>query len=271
MRLDVEARQLGLWHLENARRGESESAKLLSAAVEANMEFARTQSDAAKARRALLARRAYETRINAELGRTMAAYALLAEREGTKALSAREAMQRAEAAKRREVLVEEAKGGQMRRNIMLQAAKAAARALDAAPGLPASVVGAVPSANQATVGLTETFRPPKYIERAGAFFPLDVRAAAGTLQGLAQGDEWVQQLTSSISNDAAEVVKRAHEYAAEVASQEPGAAALAEEAKSLTDTLKARYAAEAKGTAGFPWLHVVGGSAILYILWKVLR
>lgn len=269
--MDTEARQLALQYLNRAERGQTESLRLLDAAQQANMDFAQNQSDAAKARRAALARRAYQSRVSAELGRVMAAYALLAEREGSRALSARQAMARVQDAQKREVLVEEAKGGELRRGIMLQAMQAAAKAFDAAPGLPEKLVAAMPGPEQSTVGMTEMFRPPAYIKRAGAFFPMDVRAAAGTLAGLAEPEAWTGDVEKSLTEDAANVVKRAHELAAEVAAQEPGAAALAEEAKSLGTQLKARGAAEAAGTAGFPWLHVVGGGAVLYILWKVLK
>lgn len=271
MNLDVEARQLAKQFLDRAQRGETESYGLLKAAQKANVDFATNQSSAAAARRAQLARRAYETRVNAELSRTMAAYALLAEREGTRALTARETLKRVQDAKRKETLVEEAKGGSMRRSIMMQAMQATAKALDAAPGLPESVVGMMPGPSQATVGLTDEFRAPEYISRAGAFFPLDVRAAAGSLKGLAQGTDWDSTLLDRISEDTAAVVKRAHELAAEVMKQEPGTSGMTDEAKSLTDTLKLRHDAEARGVAGFPWLHVVGGGAALYLLWKVLR
>lgn len=269
--LDVHSSQLASQMLAQARRGETESFKLLQAAQEANMAFTRDQSNASKARRAVLAKRAYETRINAELGRTMAAYALLADREGNAAQTARQALQRVQDAKRREVLVDTVKGAERRRSIMLQAVEAAKKAFDAAPGLPESVVSEMPGPAQTTMGMNEMFRPPSYIKRAGAFFPMDVRAAAGTLKGLDEGTTWDETFTRSISDDAAAVVKRAHELASEVASQDPATAGLAEKAKSMTDMLKARHADEAAGRAGFPWLHVVGGGAVLYVLWKVFR
>lgn len=273
LNMDLEARQLAKQHLERAQRGETESYGLLQAAQKANVEFAQNQSSTTHARRAVLARRAYETRITAELGRVMGAYALMAEREGTKAITAKQAMAKVRTAQQREVLVEQVKGAELRRGIMLQAMKAAEKAFDAAPGLPESVVGSGLMAGpaQATVGLTENFRPPSYISRAGAFFPTDVRAAAGSLKGVSLGDDWMQQVQTAIETDSAAVVKRAHELAAEVAGQEPGAAAVAQEAQNISTVLKARYATEAAGAGGFPWLHVVGGGAVLYILWKVLR
>lgn len=267
---DIEARALALRYLDAARRGESESRRLLAEAQKANLEFALRPSDGSKARRAVLARHAYETRLNAELGRTMAAYALLAGREGTRALTAREAMKRVKDAKTREVLVEQAKGGEMRRSIMLQAMEAAAKAFDVAKGLPESVVGTPPGAAQTTIGLTEAFRPKSYLRHAAAFFPLDVRVASGLGDASSAGAEWVGDLTQRLEEDSARIVRRAHELAAQVASQEPGAAALQKEAERLATRLKARYTAEARGRGGFPWLHVVGIVGGLYVLKKLL-
>jgi hypothetical protein len=271
--LDEETGRLAAEMLSRVRRGEEESARLLLAAQKAHMDFARNPSDAAKARRAMLAAHAYQTRINTELGRVMAAYALLAKSEGDKAAKARAAQATAKTAQRREALEETAKAATARRSLMLQAMAAAEKAFDAAPGLPESVVGEMPGPAQVTVGVTEMFRPPSYIKRAGAFFPLDIRRAAGTLQGL-EDETWLEKFYWRTQRDLANVVQRAYEYANEVASQDPAAAGLAQRAPAVVEALKTSPQGQAKKEekkGSSPWPYVLVGGAVLYTLWKVLR
>jgi len=276
--MDVEARQLALQYLDRAKKADSAGAALLKEARKVNMAVASNPSDALLARRATLARDAYNARMNAEAGRTMAAYALLAQREGDRAISAQQAMARVQTAQQREVLVEEVKGGQMRRNIMLQAASAAGQALQKAPGLPASVVGKVKKstgAEQVTVGRADMFRSEKYNELTGSFFPEDIRAAASSLKGLGGfgclSCGWEQQLSDAIETDATAVRNEAHALAAKTASQEPGAAALAQQAEGLLAQLQQRHALEMSATGGMPWLHIVGSAVATILLLKVLK
>jgi hypothetical protein len=269
--LDEEAGRLAAEMLSRVRRGEVESARLLLAAQKAHTDYARNQSNAAKARRAVLAAHAYQTRINTELGRVLAAYALLAKSEGDRAAKARAAQATAKTAQQREALEETAKAATVRRSLMLQAMAAAEKAFDAAPGLPESVVGEMPGPAQVTVGVTEMFRPPSYVKRAGAFFPLDIRRAAGALQGL--GDSaWLDELYGRIKRDVASVRQRAYEYASEITSQDPAAAGLAQRVPAVVETLKTLPQPSAKKKEeDFPWPHVLVGGAVLYILWKVLQ
>lgn len=276
--MDVEARQLALQYLDRSRKAQTASKNLLVAARKANMAAGLNPTNANTARRAVLARDAYNARMNAEAGVTMAAYALLAEREGTRAITAQQALQRTQDARQRSVLVETAKGAQLRRNIMLQASQAAAKALDTAPGLPASIVGNVKeaaSATQVTPGAKSTYRPDRFKAIANSFFPDDIRAAASSLKGLdcASCDAaWEQKALAAIETDAAAVRSAAQERASKVASQEPGAAALAQEAEGLIAQLRQQYDREMASTGTHPWLHIAGASlATLFFIKVVLK
>lgn len=274
--MDIEARQLALQYLDRSKRAETQSAALLKEARKVNMAASQRPSDALLSRRAVLARDAYNARMNAEVGRTMAAYALLAEREGTKAVSAQEAMRRVKDAKQKDVLVEEAKGGQIRRNIMLQAAAAAEKALQYAPGLPKNIVGnrtESAGAAQATVGASGIFRPKKYTTVQGSFFPEDIRAAASSFKGMDLGCmscEWNTQLGDAIEQDAARVQTAAKDMALVTAAQEPGAAALVQQADGLIAQLRQRYMQEMP-TGEHPWVHMAIAAVATFTLIKVLK
>lgn len=266
--MDVEARQLALQYLKRAEQADTQATALLEAARKANKAVALNPTNAEQARRATLAREAYNARMNAEVGRVMAAFALLAEREGTRAQTARQVLSKVQDAQRQEVLVESAKGGELRRNIMLQAAQAAEKALQSAPGLPAFVVDNKMSAgaDQMTVGASGFFRPSKVQEVQGSFFPADVRAAAGSLRGLG----WTDSFLTSIENDAKAVADEAKRLADEVAAQEPGSAGLSQEAGGLIARLRIQYNREMP-TGQHPWLHMAGAVAATLLILKVLK
>lgn len=269
MATDIEARQLALQYIDRAAKAETASKVLLKQAQQANMDFARNQSDAAAARRAVLAQQAYTHRMSAELGRTMAAYALLAEKEGARALTAREALSRVQDSRQREVLIEEVKGGELRRNIMLQAASAATKALSVAPGL------AVPpgaGASQSTPGNTGVFRA-QYVEKLkGQFYPSDIRVASSALAGLS-GDEWMSSLLESIERDAKAVSQKANELASEASAQEPGAAGLSQQADGVINQLKRRAMAEHNWSRppSMPLLHMAVAGVGVLLLTRLFR
>ena len=279
--MDVEARQLALTQLQRAKQGDSQSRQLLKQAQQANAEFIKNPSNAAEARRAVLARRAYDSRVSAEVGRVRAAFALMAADEGTQAISARQAEQRATDSRQKAVFIEKAKGASLRRGIMLQAQDAAEKAFEAAPGLPHTEAEMKASApQQATVGLTENFRPPSYLKNVGTFFPSDVRAAASSFKGLSNAPNanwsessplgWLGAVEQSIEEAAAAVQARGVELAKEVAAQEPGAANLADKATGIIAQLKQRHEAEMT-PAGMPWLHIIGGGLAALLIMKVLK
>lgn len=276
--MDIEARQLALQYLDRAKRADTIGKQALEAARKLNMEVALKPTDAKLARRAVLARDAYNARMSAEAGRTAAAYALIAEKEGTRAITAQQAMAKVEQAKRG-VLAEEVKGGQLRRNIMLQAAQAAEKALKSAPGLPATIVGKQTKsvgAGQVTANAESgVYRPERYGAAMNAFFPEDVRAAASSFRGLSglaepTGASWFKCLGDAIEKDAAVVLESAKKQAEEFASQEPGAAGLAQQANGLIAQLRRQYMAEMP-TGQHPWLHMAGSALAVFIILKVLK
>lgn len=277
--MDVAARQLVLTQLKRAETGDTQSRELLKMAQDANMTFMSTGGSALEGRRAVLARRAYDTRVNSVVGRVRAAYALLAENEGNTAISARQAAARVTLASQKEVFIVRAKNAELRRNIMLQAQQAAEKAFDAAPGLPESIGGKAGfvSSAQVTLGITESYRPPSYISRTNDFFPADIRAAAGSLKGFdlpgaSRGGTdsplgWLGAVEASIEADAQKVEARAHELAKQVTAQEAGTSNLSVQAESLVTQLRDRQANESQN--GIPYLHIAAGIVLGVVIKKV--
>lgn len=275
---DIAAQQVTSEALKRAEQADTRASQLLRAAREANKAVALDPTNANVARRATLAREAYETRMDAAVARVRAAFSILAEQQGTKALTAQQGLQKVQNAQMREVLVTEAKGGQLRRNLMLQAAAATEKALQNVPGLPTNMGGrkVPPGAQQVTMGTQGEFRPKRYETLASDFFPEDIRAAASSLRGIdASATDFEQALTKSIETDAATVEKQALQNGAAVAQQEPGAAQLAQQAESVLSQLHQqmyrRYTLEQQSPVGVPWVHVALGVAGAFILFKVLK
>jgi hypothetical protein len=276
----IPASQMTLTALKAAENADTRAASLLKAARQANIDMMKAPSDAARARRSVLAQQAYDSRMNAQVSRVRAAFSLMADEEGTKAVTARQALQQVQNAQKREVLAVAVKGGELRRNIMLQAAAATDKALAVAPGLPASIGGRIqdlhksPSASQATVG-TSTFRPKRYETVASEFFPEDIRNAASSLRGLGglgYISNFDETLTNVIEQDAQKVLDAAKSNASAIAQQEPGAAQLAQRAEGLVASLQRRYELEMQNPTGdHPWLHIAGGVLAGVLLYKVLR
>ena len=210
---DTEARAFVLDAYSVATAGETESTKLMRAATEANRDFALNQSDAAAARRAVLAKQAYNARMNSEVAKVRAAYALLAAEEGEKAISAEAMMNRVDLARRGQLL-KDTQRARARRNVLIQAMQSTDKVFASMPGLPSQYTGLPPSGTQATVGSTQTFRDPAFLTRASAFFPADIRAAAGALNGVKMpADSWLNGVIGCVDRDAAVMRQRANDEA----------------------------------------------------------
>jgi hypothetical protein len=278
----IPASQMTMSALKAAESADTRSTNLLKAAQQANLEMLKSPSDAARARRSILAQQAYNSRMNAQVSRVRAAFSLMADEEGTKAVTARQALQQVQNAQKRNVLAVAVQGGELRRNIMLQAAAATDKALAVAPGLPASIGGQIqdlhktPSASQTTVGAS-TFRPKRYETVASEFFPADIRDAASSLRGIDGGTvgfiaNFDQTLNNAIEQDAQKVLDAAKHEASLIAQQEPGAAQLAQRAEGLVASLQRRYELEMQNPTGdHPWLHMAGAALAGFFLYKVLR
>lgn len=172
--MSTEARQLALRHMDAAKRGASLSRDLLQQASKETMR-------APGSRAAVLAQQAYDERMSAETSRFTAAFALLAADLGKQARSARDVAQQVKDATQQRVLVQNAQHAERRADALLEAAKQMAKATD---GLPGVGITKPPSAQQVTVGNTQTFRPASFTDRFTHFFPADIRAASSSLQGV---------------------------------------------------------------------------------------
>lgn len=192
--LDVTARQAALVAVDDMMRSATRSGALLAAARDANVAAASQQNSPAAQNRAALAREAYTQRTNAEVAKYRAAYALLAEMHGQEGVSATQMAQQAQSAMAQRPFVAAAKYHGRVRDLMLQASAAAGKALKSIPPLPYDVapmprVG--PESNVAQGKPAELmaqpsfgWRPKKYSELMGDFFPLNYKLAAGALSGV---------------------------------------------------------------------------------------
>lgn len=277
MARDVEAHQLVLNQLNRAKGADTESRKLLEAARKANLQYATDRSSATAGRAVLLAQKAYEARVSSVIGTTRATYALLAAREGDATLTANETMKQVTDARQRDVLVLAAKASSLRRNILLQAGEQAEKAFNVAPPLPRMKVNA--AAHQATVGMSEMYRPPSYVSRMSAFFPADVIAAAGSLRGndaplTARSNDLplgnFAAVEAAIEDGAQKVQAQATVLAKQVTAQEAGASDLSVQAENLFAQLQARHTVESAGPAGIPWLHIAGAGLLGFLIHKAL-
>lgn len=200
---DPGAKQALLSALRQANDGATTSGALLKAAADANIKFARTQSNVDLARRAVLAKAAYRARTSAEVARYRATYAMLAEQAGTEATTAAELANTAQDANQKRVFVEKSRAANARRNVLMDAAAATEKALKAIPPLPEAIEQGAPESADASpvIQVAQSslgWRPPEYVKRASAFFPAPVRRAAGALGDVnptpAPANEWWQSL-----------------------------------------------------------------------------
>lgn len=192
--LDVPARQAALVAVDNMMRAATRSGALLSLAREANVAAAMDSNSPAAQNRAALAREAYQERTNAEVAKYQAAYALMAEMHGEQGVSAADAIRMAQSAEAQRPFIAAAKYHGKVRDLMLQASAAAERALKMVPPLPYDVAPMArvgPEANVAQGKPAELmaqptygWRPKKYSELMGDFFPMNYRLAAGALSGM---------------------------------------------------------------------------------------
>lgn len=240
--MDTEARQLGLKYMQAAEQADTASTKLLEQARDASMAFSLRQDSASAGRRAVLAQQAYKHRVNAAVTRQMAAYALLAADAGDKAVSAQAVAAQVKDAQRQKVLITEAEHATKRRNLMLQAMEATKASLKNVPGLPAVYAGRPPSAEQTTVNGSTTWRSSEYVERAGTFFPADIRAAAGSFAGVGvQGhDAWFHGLKTALADCACKAEEACREQVKSVISSDPAAIGADQRADALVAKMKAR-------------------------------
>lgn len=248
----IEARQLSLRYLNASKRAETESARLL---VEAQKETKRGPGT----RAAVLAQQAYETRLNAETSRFMAAFSLVASDLGAEAVSARQVARTAQNATQQRVLVEKAQHAERRSNLMSLAADSMTKALKDLPGLK---YGKPPSGQQVTVGMTQSFRPSAFTDRFAHFFPADIRAAAGSFQGVdtlsasfGASEDAVLEARHAIARDLPTVRANCRRLADHVpgVSGDPGAAARIQQAIGLADSgLSADTAAAVLSTPSSP-------------------
>jgi hypothetical protein len=285
---DMEARQLAIRAYNRMVSGTTQAGRLLSQAWEENARLMKDPSSPARARRAQLAQQAYDARVSAEVGKMMAAYALMAEREGNEAQTAREAAASVREASQQKVLIENSKNAHLRRNIMVQAAMAAERAFAVAPALPPSLVGRSAVNQDVAVNHTTAWRPASWVRRMNNFFPSDIQAAAGAAgainglgdEALAAGDNdlepnrWWSTALGCMDEGAAKVRNEAVAQAEKVASQLPSTAGLAQQAQAMASELNSaqvqtqREVAKARSGSILPWLAAGVG---VYILWRNAR
>lgn len=273
---DTEASSLALRAIDTMEKGATISGAYLAKAWEANVAAAKDPSSTAKMRRASLAQQAYDARISSEKGRMMAAYAIMATREGGKAISAQQAMAQARDARQKDVLVQQAKFASLRRNVMLQAAETAAKSFKA-PALPPLLNQSAKGNEQVTLNLQSEWRPPGYVQRTNLFFPDDVRVAAavsgaaqGSLSGLSSlgAENWWDSFTQYQTEGVLAGLREADREVEKVVSQEPGSAAVAADAKLLMESLKPGQiaAAQAEQKTLPWWVLPVGIATVYYVL-----
>lgn len=191
---DVQARQAALVAVDDMMKAATYSGALLKLARDANVDAATNPNSPAAANRASLAREAYDQRTNAEVAKYRAMYALMAEQHGMESATAAENASMAMSAEQQRPFIASAKYHGKVRDLMLQASAAAGRALKMIPPLPFEVAPMArvgPEENVAAGKPAELlaqptygWRPKKYSELMGEFFPMNYRLAAGALSGV---------------------------------------------------------------------------------------
>jgi len=192
--LDVPARQAALVAVDDMMKAATRAGSLLSQARAANVAAAGNPNSPAAQNRAALARAAYEQRTTAEVAKFRAAYALLAEMHGQEGVSNTQMISMAESSMAQRPFIAAVKYHGRVRDLMLQASAAAEKALRSIPPLPLDVAPMArvgPESNVAQGKPAELmaqpsygWRPKKYTELMGNFFPMNYKLAAGSLSGV---------------------------------------------------------------------------------------
>lgn len=249
--LDPEAKQAFLTAVKEAQAGASYSGHMLKQAQKANADFAVSQSNIALGRRAVATREAYRGAMNAELARQRAAFLLLAEEAGNKAALSRTTLARVVDGQQQRVLVEKVGVFESRRATLLQAAGATAKALESIPPLPPALAAGAPFKQTNEVSATFNapgWRPKLFDERAGLFFPRDVRHAAGSLGDgnltpiptgttPTPASSWSDAITRAIAYGAAVVGQAAQTEGAKASQGDPTAAGAYQTVGDILDTI----------------------------------
>ncbi|TAL42423.1 MAG: hypothetical protein EPN91_08570 [Salinibacterium sp.] len=307
--LDVTARQAALVAVDDMMRAATRAGALLSQARVANVAAATHPNSPAAQNRAALARAAYEERTNAEVAKYRAVYALLAEMHGQEGVGASQMAQQAMDAQAQRPFVAAAKHHGKVRDLMLQASAAAGKALKMVPPLPYDVAPMArigPEANVAQGHSTEllaqpTFgwRPKKYSELMGDFFPMNYRLAAGALSGvhgvsvgsqfgtadatanMPTGESWWNSLQKAIGYGAKAAGEAATAEGQKKAEQDPTGAGVLQTGGNILNVLSAMLGAgvdqgmQQPTPAQTDWgsvALVVGGLALGgFALWKLTQ
>jgi hypothetical protein len=229
--MDIEARQLALRNFEAAKRASTESRRLLEEARKETMRAPGTRA-------AVLAQRAYENRLNAEVTKFRAVYSMLAAEEGEKAESAAALSKQVRNAERQRTYQLNSQHAQRRRDLMLQASEEMSKALKNLPGL--SAAHRPPSGQQTTIGATESFRSPEFLARFSAFFPSDIRSAASVGQGNGlSGFDAVADCEVCMRRDLDTVNASCRTLTTKMGNGDPAVSALVQRANALAASLGA--------------------------------
>lgn len=238
--LDQPARSAALTAVNNMMASATRAGELLAQARAENLRAA-TKPSVSTGRAAVIAREAYRSRTNAEVAKYRAAYSLMAEEQGNEAVRSQQAanQQTSDSLKYR-ILTDKANHHAKQRDLMLQAAAATDRAFASVPPLPTHVDGAVASAvgHEISAQPTMGWRPRKYTDLMGDFFPVEVRLAAGGLSGthggglgvlgdgtvMASSEPWYTSLTKAIGFGVKAAGDAAQQEGAKQGAQDPAAA-----------------------------------------------
>jgi hypothetical protein len=255
--MDTNARQLALDNLKAANQSKTESVALLNAAQAAAKTAVLNQDSAMAGRAQMLASSAYKARMNSEVGRFRAAFALLAAKQGDQVQSTQAVADKAESAARQKPLIESVQHATRRRNLLLQAGEQSAKLLDNLPGLPPWLVGMRSvGADQVTMNrvVGVGMRTQDYVERTSMFFPRDIRVAAavsagGQIRGLddlgdLDGASWFGAVCKCMEHDVAQLQGLMSAEADKLLGQDPAAAAIGQQAIALHNRLHAMGSGE---------------------------
>ena len=312
--VDVPARQIALVAVDDMMRAATRAGALLKAAQEANVAAAVNPASAAAANAASLARSAYEQRTSAEVAKYRAAYALMAEQHGQESATAAENARMAESAMAQRPFISSAKYHGKVRDLMLQASEAAAKALKMVPPLPFDVAPMTPIGPESNVAQgkptellaspTFNWRPKKYSELMGEFYPLNYKLAAGALSGMhgvsvgsqfgtadatigqATGSTWWASLQKALGYGVKAAGEAAASEGQKKAGSDPAGGQALQAGSSILNVLSAMLgvgvddgmrdgAAAVQVQQGPDWgtIALVGGGVAVggYVLWKMLH
>lgn len=235
---------------------------------------AQQRDEFAQARALPLAAQAYAARINAEAARFEAGYFLLAHDLREEGLTRAEAASSMQDAQRRQPFMSEAETITLAADTMEQAALAAGQAArDKAPPLPPELVQTQePSGGEMSVSPSQGWRPKNINQNVNNFWPADIKAAAGGLQGLgdASADDWWAKIKKAFGAGVAAAGNEAAKQGQATSKEDPAAGAALNAGGGtlqwLSTLLNADYqAAEKKPapSAPFPWLPVLIGTGVV--------